>query len=396
LYKNKLNIELDVTSEKETVMNIPLNNAEEISENDFIEFVSKDIKDKVEEKEVDLSNIEMNFVLHATPDAEVRLIFDEKIGDVIKARGAGDLTININPQGEFKIYGDYIVKDGDYLFTLQNIINKKFNLEEGGKISWNGSPLEAQLSLTAVYRLRARLYELISSTEDSASAELYKRRIPINLKLNITNTMMSPSISFDIELPTADETTKNKVRSILYVSDQQENIQELNKQVFSLLVLNQFIPPSGGGTATYSNVQFTTSAEMLSNQVSNYLSQISNKFDVGINYRPGDEISSDEVELALSTQILNDRVVLDGNLGMSDNKGVTNNQNASNLVGDFSIEYKITEDGKLRVKGFNQSNQFSLQRRSSNYTQGVGLFYRKEFDTFGELFRRKKPKIESK
>lgn len=396
LYKNKLNIELDVTSEKETVMNIPLNNAEEISENDFIEFVSKDIKDKVEEKEIDLSNIEMNFVLHATPEAEVRLIFDDKIGDVIRARGEGDISININPQGEFKMYGDYIVKDGDYLFTLQNIINKKFNLEEGGKISWNGNPLEAQLSLTAVYRLRARLYELIASTEDSASAELYKRRIPINLKLNITNTMMSPSISFDIELPTADETTKNKVRSILYVSDQQENIQELNKQVFSLLVLNQFIPPDGGGTATYSNVGSTTSMEMVSNQLSNYLSQISNKFDVGFNYRPGDEISSQEVELALSTQLFNDRVVLDGNLGMSDNQGVTNNQNASNLVGDFSIEYKITEDGKLRVKGFNQSNQFSLQRRSSNYTQGVGLFYRKEFDSFGELFRRKKPKIESK
>ncbi|MBI2281279.1 MAG: translocation/assembly module TamB domain-containing protein, partial [Bacteroidetes bacterium] len=82
------------------------------------------------------------------------------------------------------------------------------------------------------------------------------------------------------------------------------------------------------------------------------------------------------------------RVILDRNIGVSDNKGLTDNQNASNLVGDFSIEYKITEDGKLRVKGFNQSNQFSLQRRSSNYTQGVGLFYRKEFDSFMELFRK--------
>lgn len=396
MYKNKLNIELDVTSEKETVINIPLNTAEEISENNFIEFVSHEVKEEVKEKEVDLSNIEMNFVLHATPDAEVRLIFDDKIGDVIRARGDGDISINISPQGDFKMYGDYVVKDGDYLFTLQNIINKKFNLEEGGKISWNGDPLEAQLDLTAVYRLRARLYELIANTEDSASAELYKKRTPINLKLNITNTMVSPDISFDIELPTADETTKNKVRSILYVSDQQENIQELNKQVFSLLVLNQFIPPNGGGTANYSNVGSTTSTEMLSNQLGNWLSQISTDFDIGLNYRPGDEISNQEVELALSTQLFNDRVVLDGNLGVSDNKGATNNQNASNLVGDFSIEYKITEDGKLRVKGFNQSNQFSLQRRSSNYTQGVGLFYRKEFDRFGELFRRKNPKTESK
>src|SRR5690606_12959565 len=131
-----------------------------------------------------------------------------------------------------------------------------------------------------------------------------------------------------------------------------------------------FIPPDGGGTATYSNVGSTTSMEMLSNQLSNYLSKISTRFDVGFNYRPGDEISSQEVELALSTQLFNDRVVIDGNLGVTDNSGLSNNQNTSNFVGDFSIEYKITEDGKLRVKAFNQSNQFSLQRRSSNYTQG--------------------------
>ncbi|HRP61058.1 MAG TPA: translocation/assembly module TamB domain-containing protein, partial [Vicingus sp.] len=272
---------------------------------------------------------------------------------------------------------------------LQNVINKRFNLEEGGKISWNGNPLEAELNLTAVYRLRARLYELLASSEDSASAEIYKKRTPINLKLNITNTITSPNIGFDIDLPTTDEATKNKVRSSLYVSNQQENIQELNKQVFSLLVLNQFIPPTGGGTASYSNVGSTTSFEMLSNQLSNYLSKISTRFDVGFNYRPGDEISSQEVELALSTQLFNDRVVIDGNFGVSDNKNLSNNnQNTSNFVGDFSIEYKITEDGKLRVKAFNQSNQSSLQRRSSNYTQGIGLFYRKEFDKFSDLFRK--------
>ena len=81
-------------------------------------------------------------------------------------------------------------------------------------------------------------------------------------------------------------------------------------------------------------------------------------------------------------------MVIDGNLGVSDNKGISNDQNANNFVGDFSIEYKITEDGKLRVKAFNQSNQFSLQRRSSNYTQGVGLFYRREFDKISDLFRK--------
>jgi len=388
-YGNHLNIDLDVTTEKGTVINIPLDKSEEISENNFIEFVTKDTVEVEVEEEIDLSNILMNFTLHATPDAEVRLVFDDQIGDVMRSKGNGVLNFTINQQGDFNIYGDYVVKDGDYLFTLQNIINKRFDLEEGGRIVWNGDPYDAQLNLTAVYRLRARLYELLATTEDSASAAVYKKRTPVNLKLIMTKSMLNPDIAFDIDLPTADETTKSKVRSILYVSDEQENIQELNKQVFSLLVLNQFIPPNGQEGATYGNVGATTSSELLSNQLSNWLSKISNDFDIGINYRPGDELSSQELELALSTQIFNDRLILDGNFGVSDNKGTNADaQNSNNLIGDFSMEYKITQDGKLRVKAFNSSNQSYLERTSSNYTQGIGLFYRKEFDKFSDLFKK--------
>lgn len=388
-YGKQLSIDVDVKTEKGTLISIPLDDNEEIAENNFIEFINKDtVKVEVEE-EIDLSNILMNFELQATPDAEVRLVFDEQIGDVMKATGIGDLSFSINQQGDFNIYGDYVIKDGDYLFTLNNIINKRFDLEEGGRIVWNGDPYEAQLDLTAVYRLRARLYELLAGTQDSATASVYKKRTPVNLKLIMTKSMLNPEIAFDIDLPTADETTRNKVRSILYVSDQQENIQELNKQVFSLLVLNQFIPPNGQGGGTYSNVGATTSSELLSNQLSNWLSKISNDFDIGINYRPGDELSSQELELALSTQIFNDRLILDGNFGVSDNKGInTDAQNSNNLIGDFSMEYKITEDGKLRVKAFNVSNQTYLERTSSNYTQGIGLFYRREFDKFSDLFQK--------
>ena len=202
--------------------------------------------------------------------------------------------------------------------------------------------------------------------------------------------MLNPDIAFDIDLPTADETTKSKVRSVLYVSDEQENIQELNRQVFSLLVLNQFLTPTGREGVSYTgNVAGTTSFELMSNQVSNWLSKISNDFDVGFNYRPGDELSGQEIELALSTQIFNDRLILDGNFGVSDNKEVSSDsQNANNIIGDFSMEYKITEDGKLRVKAFNASNQSYIERTSSNYTQGVGLFYRKEFDNFSDLFKK--------
>ena len=161
-----------------------------------------------------------------------------------------------------------------------------------------------------------------------------------------------------------------------------ENIQELNRQVFSLLVLNRFLPPPGvDGVAGNAGLEKTATSELLSNQLSNWLSKISNEFDIGVNYRPGDEISPQEFELALSTQLLNDRLIIDSNFGIADRQnGSTVNQNTNNLIGDVVLEYKISKDGKLRVKAFNKSNQFSLLEINSPYTQGVGISYKEEFD----------------
>jgi len=384
-YDNYMNLDVDVKTEKGTIINIPLDEATDIEENNFIEFVSRDtIKIEVED-EVDLSHLNMNFKFEVTPQAEIRLIFDEQIGDVMKSRGEGNIELNVSSNGTLEMFGDYVITDGDYLFTLQNVINKRFDLEEGGTISWNGSPYEALIDITAVYRLRARLYDLLSGFGDTT--DIYKKRIPVDLKLNMKNNMLNPDISFDIQLPTADEETKTKVRSVLYVNDSEENIQELNKQVFSLLVLNQFLPPPGTeSSASAAGVGAATTSEMLSNQMSNWLSKMSNDFDVGVSYRPGDEISSQEIEVALSTQVFNDRVIIDSNFGMSDNSGETSNQNSKNIVGDVTVEYKITKDGKIRVKAFNTSNQYSLENPNSDYTQGVGVSYREDFDTWGEFF----------
>ena len=132
------------------------------------------------------------------------------------------------------------------------------------------------------------------------------------------------------------------------------------------------------------------------------LSKISNDFDLGFNYRPGDELSNEEYELALSTQFFNDRLILDGNLGYSEKGNVSNEaQNTNNLIGDLSVEYKITKDGKLRVKAFNNSNQFSLTETNSAYTQGVGMSYREDYDTNKEFWQslrnrfRRKSKIKN-
>ncbi|MDB4534783.1 translocation/assembly module TamB, partial [Vicingaceae bacterium] len=284
-YEKLLTIDVKVKTEKNTTLNIPLTDNVDLVENNFIEFISKDSNKVKVDEEVDLSNIEMNFDLEITPEAKVRLVFDDQIGDVMRSTGSGNLNLQITKDGDLDMYGNYVIKDGDYLFTLQNVINKRFDLEEGGTITWTGSPYDADINITAVYRLRARLYDLLANIDTN---DIYKKRIPVDLKLNMRNAMVSPDISFDISLPTADEDTKGKVRSVLYVSDKEANVQELNKQVFSLLVLNSFLPPPGSESSYgRASATKTTSSELLSNQLSNMLSKISNDFDLGFNYRPG-------------------------------------------------------------------------------------------------------------
>ncbi len=133
---------------------------------------------------------------------------------------------------------------------------------------------------------------------------------------------------------------------------------------------------------------------MLSNQLSNWLSQISNEFDVGVHYRMGDEVNKDQVELALSTQLFNDKLSIDGSVANNSN---TTTQNATSVVGDINVDYKLTEDGKFRAKAYNKANEGDiLNTQKGPYTQGVGVFYREEFETVGELYRRYLKKLKRK
>lgn len=372
-------MDISARTNRGTQIFLPLGDSNEVTESNFITFVSRDTSFLAQPLVMpDLSGITLNFDLEVTPDAEVQLIFDSQIGDIIRGRGAGNLKFEITPEGSFNMYGNYLIEEGDYLFTLQ-MINKRFRIIQGGSIRWAGDPYDADIDLRAVYRLRTPLYELFTGAD---TTDFYRRRVPVETVLDLKNKLFNPTISFGINLPGSDETTRELLERLITTE------QEMNRQVFSLLVLNRFMPTSADqyNTALGYGVG-STSSELLSNQLSNWLSQISSDFDIGINYRPADEISSQELELALSTQLFHDRVIIDGNLGVAGNNPMTN-QRASTLMGDVVIEVKITPEGKFRVKAFNRSNTFDMINTNSPYTQGVGVFYRKEFDSVRELFRR--------
>ena len=361
---------------------LPLDYTEAISETSFITFVSRDTTINTVPLSISpTTNLTLNFDLEVTPDAEIQLIFDSQIGDIIRGRGSGNIKMEIPASGGFYMFGDYTIEEGDYLFTLQNIINKRFRIEQGGTIRWTGDPLDADIDLRAVYRLRTALHDLVM---DADMSEAFHRRVPVETILILKDKLMNPSINFDIVIPGGDESTRELLERIITTE------QEMNRQVFSLLVLNRFMPTTIDqyNTALGYGVG-STSSELLSNQLSNWLSQISSDFDIGINYRPGDEISSQKVEVALSTQLFNDRVIIDGNVGVAGQNPALSNQRTSSIIGDVNVEVKITPEGKFRVKAFNRSNTFDILNTTSPYTQGIGVFYRKEFDSLSELWRRR-------
>jgi hypothetical protein len=365
---------------------VPLGGTSEVGQSNFITFVKKDSTLKINENyKVSLGGLVLNFDLDVTPDAEIQLIFDQKVGDIIKARGTGNISMNISPKGDFKMYGDYVIENGDYLFTLQNVINKRFDIKKGSTIKWSGVPYKADVNISAIYKARASIKTFFP--EDSTNTA-YKKRYPVDVEMNMTGDLLEPIINFDINLPTIDAPTRQTILSYI------NNDAEENRQVFSLLILNSFVTPyqlmnsSSGNGPNVANAAGANTSEMLSNQLSNMLSKISNDFDIGVNYRPGDAITKDELEVALSTQLFNDKLSVEGNIGNN-----TNSQNPNNLVGDVNVEYKLTEDGKVRVKAFNKSNDNSQTNINGAYTQGVGIFYREEFDTIGELFGRYLKKV---
>ena len=376
-----------------TNVTIVLGEDEEVARYDFVRFVTRDTVNTARQTTVqtqDQGSTEIDLTITVTPEARAQMIYNTQITDVIRAQGEGVLRFRMDPSYNINLSGNFNVTQGEYLFTLQNVINKRFVIEPGGSMVWSGDPYNAIIDLSAVYRLKASLRELMGTNRLMD----YTQRIPVECKILLTDQLISPTINFDIVLPTAEDRLRDEVQQ--YFTTQ----EDLNKQMLSLLVLGQFYTPEfmrGTYEAANPNLIGNTASDLFSNQLSNWLSQINRDIDIGINYRPGNQLTNDEIELALSTQIFNDRVIINGNIGNNANPNSVNN---SELVGDFDILVKLTPNGKLQLKVYNRSNN-NLIYETAPYTQGIGISYKEEYNTFTELwrkfltiFRREKVRVE--
>jgi hypothetical protein len=391
-----MNLNLSTKTADGTDLSIPLDYVYNVSDNNFIVFVpppedsltiniTTDKKLNIEEEEENSMDYNINVNANITPQAKVNIYLPSDLGK-IESRGHGTIDLTANSKGEFNMIGDYIVDGGKINFNFKNLINKKFDLVPGGKISWTGDPSNAHINIKGLYKLKASLSSLgivVDSTSD------YKNKESVYCYVILKDRLLNPDLKFAIDLPEADPDIKRMV----YANLDTTNPAMVNEQMISLLVF---------GTFSFNNASNISVAgqgyNILANQLSSMLSQLSSNVDIGMNYRQGDDISQQEFEFALSTQLFNDRLTINGNVGMSYDRS---QKNASNIVGDVDISYKLTKDGRWLLKAFNHSNTNSWYYNNdydkvSPYTQGVGIAYRKDFNNIAELFKRSKKRKKKK
>jgi len=379
-----LHIDANITTDKNTVFTIPLENASGVDQSSYIQFSNKGkSKHTAPVYKVTLGGLQLDFTVHVNSDATCRLLFSNK-GEVLEGHGYGTILFSMDNIGDINMGGNYTLTGGYYNFILQNgIINKKFILQPGGTISWNGDPYNADINLTSTYSTSTSLEPFFQGFDPTG---VYLRRFPVDCDLDLSGKLTSPDITFKIELPTVDNYTRQIVESYL------SNGDALTTEVFTLLIINSFVPPVGAGVenATGSEFGVATSAEVLSNQFSNWLNNINKNFNVGLDYQPGTPLNPTEVKVALNKDFLNGKLVVNTDIGtMSGIPTAAQSTNPNTSLIEFNGEYKLSKNGKLKIKAFNKANDnTALNIVNAPYTQGAGLSYKETFNTWNEFWHK--------
>ena len=368
---------------------MPLTDASDISTADFVTFATKeqDTTSYLVRKKMLFENrqkrrtsggdaMDITMALDVRPNAEVQLVIDPTVGDIIKGTGEGQLNLRINPQADiFEMYGDYTIEKGSYLFTLQNVINKWFDIEPGSTIQWTGEPLDALLNIDAVYRLKASLQPLLegSLTESNRST----RAVPVECFIHLTDRLTQPTVTFDIVVPSADSEVQSLIASALATPESK------SQQFLYLIIANSFISESNNTMTTSIGASATaaTGFEMLSNQFSNWLS--SDDYKIVLRYRPRTEQMSDEVDFGFSKSLVNDRLLIEveGNY-IVDRTQVVNA--TSNFTGEAYLTCLIDRAGTLRLKGFTHTIDRFDENQGLQET-GIGIYFKEDFNNARDL-----------
>ena len=374
------NLTIDVvgSTEEGTSIKIPWADDYGLADTSFMKFVDKKkVKKRQEQgndKSFSFSGLQMNFELDVKNNAEIKVVIDKESGSFLSGHGAGNILMEIDTNGKFNMWGDFITYDGIYNFKNLSVIDKKFNLKQGGTIVWEGDPLGAQMDLEAVYQVPGGANPAILLDNPN-----FNRKIPTEVLIRLQGNLLKPDDPiFEIDFPNTSAVVTSEINYRL--ADPQ--ISQL--QAISLLSQGIFINEVSVSVQGITNNLYEKASDLFSN----LMGDDEGKLQVGLNYLQGDKSrvldinSEDRLGLTLSTQIT-DKILLNGKIGVP-----VGGIEETLIVGDLQIDFILNEEGSLKAKVFNKENEFRYIGDELGYTQGVGLSYQVDFETFRELINK--------
>ncbi len=394
----QLDLTINAKSERNTKIFIPLDGYEQTADKDYIQFVNftgyKSDTNSVQSsvRQINLSGLTITMNLDLTSDATFDIIFDKRAGDMIKGTGQGKLQLIIDNRGEMSIWGDYYIRKGTYTFTLLNLLNKSFNVRENSVIYFTGGLLNATMNIEASYDQLVSLEPLLDRNivANNNNAE-FSRRYPIGVILRLEGSLLAPTIKLDIDFYNLENTLQNidlKSALLNFKSRIINDELELNRQAFSLIAFRRFSSENSFSGVSGSG---STVSELLSNQLSHWMSQVDENLQIDLDLS-GLDANNSAFQVRLSYTLLNGRLrVTRGGIIDAQNQSA-----AANIVGEWTVEYLLTEDGRYRLKMYNRNLQNNLAATNlGNQTltsAGVSIQYTQSFNSVRDLFRSKKKK----
>ena len=344
-----------------------------------------------------LQGFDINLLVEVADDAVLTLVLDERTGDVLQVAGDAALNLNLNPNGSIGLTGSYKLKEGYYRTNLYNLVSRKFDIEQGSTIRWQGDPMDAKLDVTAIYKLETSAAPLMASETSGVETSLaskYQQVMPFLVYLNVDGEITAPEISFNLDMP---NDSKGDLGGAVYGKVRQLNEQEteLNKQVFSLLALNRFFPN------TVSDGSTGGAAWIARNNVNKVLSNELNSFSEGLLGDSGFELDFDldsftdytgesaqdrtQLNIKASKKLFNERLIVTAGSAVDVEGSAQVGQEDTPIIGNVSLEYLLTENGRYRLKGF-QKNEYVNVIDGQLMVTGLAFIFNREFNELSELF----------
>ncbi|MEC5147811.1 translocation/assembly module TamB domain-containing protein [Chitinophaga sp. 212800010-3] len=357
-------------------------------------------QDSLKYKTTRLKGMFLSGNLDITPESVIKIVIDAQNGDYVQAKGTASINATLDPSSKLSLTGRYEISEGKYEMSLNQLIKRSFDIEKGSFISFNGDATSADLDITAKYTVNAPAYDLVAGQIQGKPADqqnMYKQRMPFLVYLMIKGSLLKPDISFRLDLPEKDRNTLNgtpynRLKQI------NQSTSELNKQVMGLLVLNTFVPDdpmstlSGGTGGGVGQAAKNSVSKILSQQLNNLAGNLIKGVDLNFDlqnkedYSSGSAQESTNLNIGASKQLFNDRlsVSVGSNIMLQGNQ-----QNASSLIGDISVEYKLTRDGRYRIRVY-QRNDGQMVIQGQVVETGVAFALVMDYDEFREILQRSK------